>query len=242
MISLKSLKSLKAERLIRSRVFRHRPVNIIELNCTTTDNGRWYEITGNPEKLYSITTMLSKTAEDDWLEEWRDAIGIEKAEEETKRACDRGEDVHESCEFYVDNKPMEDVYKRAGVYHYLFEQIKRHLDKSLGLVICQEIPLHSKIMRLAGRVDLIGYWNGELYIIDFKTSNGYKDREKTTDYGIQLAAYSQCFYEMYGIRIKRFINIIACEQRKDANCIEYTWDEMAPLLAQRVQKFHSLPQ
>lgn len=242
MVSLSSLKTLKQERLNRSRTFQHRPVPVIELNCTTTDNGRWYELPGSSEKLFSITTMLSKTSDDDWLLEWREALGAERADAETERACVRGEAVHEACEYYINNDPMEKVYKRAGAYHYLFDQIKKHLDQHLGLVICQEIPLHSKVMRLAGRVDLIAYWKGELYIIDFKTSNNYKDREKTEDYGIQLAAYSQCFFEMYGIRIKKFVNIISCEQRKDANLIEYTWEEMAPLLAKRVAQFHNLPQ
>lgn len=240
MVGLSSLKAFKQERLIRSRTFLHRPVPIIELNCTTTLNGRWYELPGSSEKLYSITTMLSKTADDEWLEEWRSEVGEEIADEETKRACDRGEAVHESAEFYINNEPMEKVYKRAGGYGYLFDQIKEQVDKHLGLVVCQEIPLHSKIMKLAGRVDLIGFWDGELAIIDFKTSNGYKDRSKTEDYGIQLAAYSQCFFEMYGIRIKKFVNIISCEQRKQANLIHYTWDEMARPLAQRVAKFHQL--
>lgn len=240
MASLRELKALKTDKLKRLHTFTHRPVPVVELNCTTTDNGRWYTRPGSDEKLYSITTMLSKTSDDEWLKEWQDAVGIEQARIEVKRACDRGEAVHESCEFYLDNEPMEKVYARSGGYGYLFDQIKLHLDKHIGLVICQEIPLNSKVMRLAGRVDLIAFWKGELCIIDFKTSNAYKDRTKTEDYGIQLAAYSQCFFEMYGIRIKRFVNIIACEQRNEANLIEYTWDEMAKPLAERVTKFHKL--
>lgn len=223
----------------RVKTFRHRPVPFEELDCVTTDNGRYY-VAPDGTKLHSMTTMLGLTSDKEYLEEWREAVGDEAADKEMKRCSVRGEGVHFACEHYVNNEPMEKVVGECSGYVYMFEQIKKELDTRLGLVIVQEIPLYSYKMKVAGRVDLIGYWDGELAVIDFKTSNKEKTKEDCEDYAIQLCGYAVMFYEMFGIRIKKLVNIISTEGRTEATVIEYTTKEVLPLLASRTVKFHTL--
>ena len=44
------------------------------------------------------------------------------------------------------------------------------MDKNVGVIKAIEAPLYSHSLRVGGRVDLIAEWDGQLSIIDFKTS------------------------------------------------------------------------
>ena len=64
---------------------------------------------------------------------------------------------------------------------------------------------------MAGRVDCIAEYNGELAIIDFKTSTKYKREEWIDDYFAQETAYAIMFQELTGLIPKKLVTIIACE-------------------------------
>jgi len=51
--------------------------------------------------------------------------------------------------------------------------------------------------KTAGQIDLLGLWDNNLAIIDYKTSNSVMD-----DYAMQVAEYAYLFWRMTGIRIK----------------------------------------
>lgn len=224
-----SLNSLKVER----PNFKHKKFEFQELECVTTDKGRWYT-TPDGFKYHSVTTFLGKTSDDTWLEEWRNNIGHEKAAIETERCAVRGEGVHKACEDYLHN--LDTFMKSAGDYPHLFKQIRPYLNR-VEEVWAIEIPLFSRLMRLAGRVDLIAIWKGELCIIDYKTSNHIKTKEDIEDYGLQLCCYSVMFEEMFGIRIDKLVNIIATEKSTRASVIEFRRSELLPKLAARIKQF-----
>ena len=66
-------------------------------------------------------------------------------------------------------------------------------------------------MKLAGRVDCIAEYKGELAIIDFKTSTKEKREEWIHDYFAQETAYAIMFQELTGLMPKKLVTIIACE-------------------------------
>jgi len=224
-----SLRSLKLER----PTFKHKELAFQELECVTTDAGRWYT-TPDGFKYHSVTTFLGKTSDHGWLDEWRERLGAEAASAETQRCAVRGEAVHKACEDYLNNLP--DFELSAGIHRSLFNQIRPYLN-SVTEVYAIEIPLFSRMLRLAGRVDLIAVWKGELCIIDYKTSNQIKCKEHIEDYGLQLLCYSLMFEEMFGIRIDRLVNIIATEKSPRASVIEFRRKELLPKLAARVKQF-----
>ena len=80
-----SLNSLKIER----PTFAHKGLKFQELECVTTDAGRWYT-TPDGFKYHSVTTFLGKTSDHGWLDDWREALGAEAADAETQRCADRG--------------------------------------------------------------------------------------------------------------------------------------------------------
>ena len=61
-----------------------------------------------------------------------------------------------------------------------------------------EVHLFSDTLRVAGTCDLIIELNGELWVLDLKTSNHLQ-----TTYDLQTAVYSQCYEECYGKTIQR---------------------------------------
>ena len=92
----------------------------------------------------------------------------------------------------------------------LFYQIKPYLD-SIDNIHALEDPLSSSLLKMAGRVDCIAEYNGELAIIDFKTSTKYKREEWIDDYFAQETAYAIMFQELTGLIPKKLVTIIACE-------------------------------
>jgi hypothetical protein len=61
-----------------------------------------------------------------------------------------------------------------------------------------EVHLFSDVLKVAGTCDLIIELNGELWVLDLKTSNHLQ-----TTYDLQTAVYSQCYEECYGKTIQR---------------------------------------
>lgn len=209
-----------------------------ELTCVTNENGRHY-VSPTGVKLTSVTTMLGRTGDHTWLEAWRGKLGAEAADLETERCAVRGEAVHLACELYLNNAPMDEVLAAAGEYVFLFKQLFPYLNK-MTKIYAQEIPLFSEVLGLAGRVDLIGIYNGQISIIDFKTSNVMKTRGMIEDYSIQLCLYSVMFQQMFNIKIEKLVNIISNESSLLPTVVEFNRDDILPKMFERVRLYHRM--
>lgn len=186
---------------------RYRP---IDLKATTTPEGRRYQTPSG--KLYeSITTALGNNPEKKKsLMEWRKRVGNEEANRISRLASTRGTAMHTICENYLDNK--EDYIGKAMPNAVdMFRTIQPILDKAITKVYMQECSLYSDVYRLAGRVDCIADIQGNLTVVDFKTSMRKKKREWVKDYYLQTAAYSFMFEEMYGDKIDQALILIAVQ-------------------------------
>ncbi len=179
-----------------------------ELDCETLPTGRTY-ITPEGNKYPSITTVLSLLSKDGILA-WRKRVGEETANKISTQAATRGTAVHQLAEDYLNNK--EDWSKGAMPANlFSFNQIKPILDKRVNNVWAQEVPLYSDKFMVAGRVDCIAEFDGELTIIDFKTSRKPKKEEWVQNYFIQASFYAAAFYERTGIPIKKFAIVITVD-------------------------------
>ena len=149
-------------------IFNHTNVELIDgISSKDTNKGRYY--TTPAGNVYpSITTMLGHI-EKPAIQEWRLSLGVDKANKETKRAADRGTAVHKMIENYLNNEENPTAGFDINLIRE-YNSVRPRLNK-IGDILCQEYPLYSDELKLAGRVDCIGYYEGELAIIDFKTSN-----------------------------------------------------------------------
>ena len=92
----------------------------------------------------------------------------------------------------------------------MFHNSKHVLDR-INNIYLQEGALYSNHLEIAGRVDCIAEFDGELSIIDFKTSAEPKKEVYMYDYFLQETAYACCLQELYSLTVKQLVTIVACE-------------------------------
>jgi len=165
------------------------------------------------QQLVSITSVISWINRDKFSK-WRKKVGDVEANKITQRAASRGTDLHTLVEDYLYNRNLSGVQPLSNL---LFKIIKPELD-NIGNIFALEKRLYSKELGVAGTVDCIAEHNGELAIIDFKTSKKEKPRDWIDHYFVQCAAYACMLYELTGIIVKKFVILMSCE---DGECIVY---------------------
>ena len=137
---------------------------------------------------------------------WRKRVGIEEANRITKKATARGTDFHEAVELYMLNKEIDwNNFKPAT--QFMFHHATPYLDK-INNVHAIERTLYSEYLGLAGRVDCIAEYEGELAVIDFKTSGKIKPEKWLENYFVQEMFYASAYYELTGIPVKKLITIM----------------------------------
>ena len=93
----------------------------------------------------------------------------------------------------------------------MFVNIRPYLDTHIGDIYGIEQPLFSDRLKIAGRCDCIGMWDGVLSIIDWKTSSRLKDKNHIENYFMQATAYSEMFEERTSMPIEQLVIAIAVE-------------------------------
>ena len=153
----------------------------------------------------SITSVTSFYNRDIFIK-WRKRVGIEEANKITKKATTRGTDFHEAVEVYMRNNEINwDDFKPAT--QFMFHHAKPYLDK-INNIHAIERTLYSEYLGLAGRVDCIAEYEGELAVIDFKTSEKIKPEKWLENYFVQETFYAAAYYELTEIPVKKLITIM----------------------------------
>ena len=198
-------------------MFKHLEKELPTLSRETIDGVRYYDTPD--QKLVSITSVISFFNRDKFTK-WRKRVGEEKANEITRKATSRGTDMHTLTEYYLKNESLPVV---KPLPNFLFKIAKPNLNK-IDNIHTLEGSMYSKQLGVAGTVDCIAEYDGELAIIDFKTSAKPKPRAWIDGYFVQCAAYACMYYELTGIPVKKFVIIMACE---DGDCVVYQeYDKM----------------
>lgn len=180
----------------------------VELQTIEGSKGRQY-ITPEGNKYPSITTVLG-AGEKQWLKNWRNMLGDARANKEMKRAADRGTAVHLMIERFLNN---EDQPTAGQLLEHVseFNSLRLYL-KQIDNILTQETALWSDVLKVAGRVDCVGEYQGKLSIIDFKTSTNDKTGSMIQDYFLQTSAYALMFQERYDIQIDQVVIIMSVEK------------------------------
>ncbi len=216
------------------KMFIHKPIEVPKLERFHIDGKRFYKKVDSDElKNYiSITTVTSHYTKEKFAL-WRQRVGEEEANRITKAATTRGTQMHSLVEHYLANEPLP---KAAPLPRTLFEIIRPEVDK-INNIIGVEIPLYSDYFNIAGTADTIGEYNGQMSIIDYKTSAKVKPREFVENYFVQAAAYSAMLFQMTGIKAKQLVIIMACESGEVETYIETDIMKYLKLLQKYIKKF-----
>jgi len=102
-----------------------------------------------------------------------------------------------------------------------FLTIRPLLDK-IDNIWYQECALYSDTLKVAGRVDCIGEYDGVLSVIDFKTSSRVKKKEDITSYFLQTTFYALALEEMIGSPVDQLVIIMSVDDHVPLVFVEKT--------------------
>ena len=197
------------------------------------DGKRYYRLPDDDvTKLVSITTVTSFQSRKS-IAKWRRKVGEAEANKISSRAASRGTDMHTLVEHYLKNEPIPE---KQPLSEFLFKFAKPKLN-NLNKIHALEKSLYSKRLGVAGTVDCIAEYNGELAIVDFKTSKEPKPREWIENYFVQAVGYACMLYELTGISVKKLVIIMSCENGECAVYEEYDKQKYIRLLMQYIRNW-----
>lgn len=164
----------------------------------TLPDSRFYKRNG---KYYpSITYVLNSYPKGNHFEDWLKKVGY-ASEYIVKKSAEEGTAVHNLIESYLEGKELNflnsygDPQYNTDVWQ-MFLKFVEFWELYQPKLIESEVFLFSDEVEVAGTCDLVCEINGELWIIDFKTSNHLHKA-----YDLQLATYSKCYEECFGKKI-----------------------------------------
>lgn len=200
---------------------------------------RFYDL-GELGLLPSITTVLGHTPTEEtksWLDAWKARVGEAEAARKSKLATDRGTNVHTMLERFVRG---EDVLATSFPDEHVrvFNSMKLELTK-VNVVYGQEMVLYSTMLGVAGRCDMVAEHQGELAIVDYKTSTRMKDKSDIGDYWIQTAFYAIAHNEMFGTNIEKLVIMMGVENKLPLVFKKRLSDDLVLELIARTDKFYA---
>lgn len=170
----------------------------------TLPDSRVYE-TPDGNRYPSVTTVTGQATKHH-IDAWRKRVGDAVADRISKQAADRGTRIHSYCEQFL----LGEAYEVDMFDHDFWTTLKPVVDK-IDNIHALEAMLYSDQLRMAGTVDCIGEYDGNLSVIDFKTSKRPKKREDIEHYFVQATAYSVMFEELFGITVPDITIIIGVD-------------------------------
>jgi len=186
----------------------------------TIDGKRFYE-TPDGNKLPSVTTILDKTKSQEKIQalhNWRRRVGVEKAQEITTEAANRGTRMHTYLEQYVKDGMIKErgsnpfSWPSHAMAQVVIDRGLRNVNEFWGI----EVPLYFPGI-YAGTTDGAGLHLNQESILDYKQTNRPKKREWIDDYFVQLCAYAEAHNEVYGTKIRKGVILMCVKPEIDHN-------------------------
>ena len=182
-----------------------------ELERFMIEGVRHYREKGSTIAYPSVTSVLSFINGPKFAD-WRRRVGEEEANRVTKHATTRGTNLHTLFEHFLNNEDITGLKEwEVPLVNLMFRSAKPHLAKHVDNIYQQETQMSSDRLCLAGTVDLICEWDGELAVVDFKTSAKTKPEAWLEGYFVQLSAYWAMFSEKTGVVPKKLVVFLVAE-------------------------------
>ena len=193
------------------------------------------------KKIPSVTTILSATQSEEKkasLDRWRERVGYQEAQRITQQAATRGTEMHYVLENYIDGKGYLNLSPEGAQARLMAHEIVQNLEK-LKVVWGNEVSL-AYDDRWAGATDVVGLYDDQPTIIDFKQSNKPKREEYVEDYYYQIAAYSLAHKKQYGPITQGLICICTKDKLyQEFKMNEVKLSEYEDKWLERVEKYHN---
>jgi len=207
MMNEKDLKEYEENIKLVSSLKKSNKYNYLEgKQITDEESGsRVYDFNGS--RLPSVTTILGKTKNQQFLKDWKAKVGEERAEQIKNHSSRRGTSMHKFLESHITGVGYDDLTEIGQEAKPMAQKVIE-----IGLTPVEEyygseIMLHYPGL-YAGSTDLVCVHNGMDTIIDFKQSNRPKREEWIDDYYMQIAAYCMAHDYIHKSNIQQGIIMI----------------------------------
>jgi len=155
---------------------------------------RFYERKG--EYYPSITSVLQLYPKGRHFENWLKDTGW-ASEHIARESAKEGTMTHDLVEKYLNGEKLEwlnidGTAKYPLIVWKMLLRFKEFWETHKPTLIHTEIHLYSDIHKIAGTCDLVLEINGEIWLLDIKTSNHLNN-----SYDLQTAAYIKCWNELF---------------------------------------------
>ena len=180
-----------------------------ESTRSTKEGFRTYDV--GDEKLPSVTTILGATKDQeaiDSINRWKAKVGEEAATRIRDTAASRGTNMHLHLERHITGEGHLDLTPEGKIAKAMADTIIDKGFNDLQEIWGSEVTLFYPGL-YAGATDLVGTYDYEDSIIDFKQSNKPKRREWVEEYFMQLAAYAMAHNQVYKTEITQGV-ILMC--------------------------------
>ena len=174
---------------------------------------RHYTVSGEEQKLPSVTTVLGQTQpkeKQESLERWRSRVGLREAQKITRDAAIRGTAMHKYLEDLIRGERSLDLTPLGVEATRMAEIIVERGLNAWSEIYGIEATLYYPGL-YAGSVDLVAKYKDKISIIDFKQTNKPKQRAWIGDYFLQSAAYAMAHDAVYGTNIEQGV-ILMCSR------------------------------
>jgi hypothetical protein len=150
----------------------------------------------------SVTSVLQYMPKAKFFEQWLKEVGF-NADIIMRRAGEEGTQLHEAVERLLRGEQIEwmDDFGKAKYSQTVWEMILKFIEfwnLAKPKLIESEKFVYSDVYKYAGTTDLIVELDGEIWLIDIKTSNTYH-----RSFELQVAAYARAYTEITGVEIQR---------------------------------------
>jgi len=244
---------------------------VAETIARKTINGfRYYEVRAESSVIGiypSVTSVLGRTSDSEWLTEWQNRIGQKKAAMISEDSVNRGTVMHRLSEIYCSlpiEMPAYDRLQETLSISRLDEEIDKFdnrakivggalffnyyragLFNEIRKVIAQEKFLWTgRDGGYAGTLDnLSELVTDEISLIDFKTAKKPKDESWIEDYKIQVSAYAVAVWDRLRIKVSNCKIWISNEASHVPQCFVMQPRDIREyylIFADRLKKFYEL--
>ena len=190
---------------IGRRIKRNDKYTYVDATRHEEHGSRLYDVNGT--RLPSVTTILGRTKNQQFLKDWKAKVGEQEAERIKNLSSRRGTSMHKFIECYVEDVGYDDL---TGLGQEAKAMAEKIIDVGLTPVeeyYGSEVTLYYPGL-YAGSTDLVCTHNGKDTVVDFKQANRPKREDWIEDYFMQIGAYAMAHDYVHKSEIKQGVIMI----------------------------------
>lgn len=184
-----------------------------------------------------VTRVLNATSDKSGLEEWRKRVGDIEADRIIKESQDIGNSLDDLLlKSFLSDFDENEFLKEEGFS--LYKQLTLPLRKIKPVAL--QLKIWSEKYKIMGYLDCLGYYNGELSLIDFKNSRSFKKPEYYHDYLLQCTMYCIILKLLLGITVRQIVLLIGVRDSASPQIVIKRTKDYVKEALNRIDDYHAI--